>query len=187
MTAPLNSSHRTLRLVASLGAIAVVSAVLAQGDDPVSSLPGGPKSLLVDLGANPSTIGQIVGAARSSEEWIEYLAEMETSMNEDQLAILAEYLAFNAPATASGTDVPAIIEQLPPDGRELFAANCFSCHGVASYYLLQDRDAAGWMDIFSAPYHRRLLTGENERETFSSYAARAMPIPVDEIPEAWRQ
>ena len=187
MTAPLNSSHRTLLLVASLVAIAVASAAAAQADDPVSSLPSGPKNLLVELSDDPSVIGEIVGAARSSEEWVRYLAGTTASMREDQLAILAEYLALNAPATTSGTDVTMIIEQLPADGRELFAANCFSCHGVASYYLLQDRDAAGWMDIFSAPYHRRLLTGENERETFSSYAAHAMPIPADQIPEAWKQ
>lgn len=177
--------RRPLLALAMLGAIA--TAVSAQADDPVSSLPSGPKDLLVELSTDAAVISEIVGAERSSEEWVAYLGDMGTAMTEDQLAILADYLARHAPATVGGTDVATIIGELAPDGRELFAANCFSCHGVASYYLLQDRDVAGWVDIFSAPYHRRLLTGDNERETFASYAAHAMPIPADAIPEAWKQ
>jgi mono/diheme cytochrome c family protein len=170
---------------AMLGAIS--TGVSAQTDDPLSSLPGGPKDLLGALSSDAAVIGELVGSERSSEKWVAHLTGMGTAMTDDQLAILADYLALNVPAETSGTDVAAILGELPPDGRELFAANCFSCHGVASYYLLQDRDEAGWMDIFGAPYHRRLLPGDNERETFASYAAHAMPIPADAIPEAWKQ
>lgn len=170
---------------AMLGAIS--TGVSAQTDDPVSSLPGGPKDLLGAISSDESVIGELLAAERSSEEWMAHLTGMGTAMSVEQLAILADYLALNVPTATSGTDVVAIVGELPPDGRELFAANCFSCHGVASYYLLQDRDEAGWMGIFDAPYHRRLLTGDNERETFASYSAHAMPIPEDAIPEAWKQ
>lgn len=191
MTASRRSSwtpkgfHRPLLAFAMLGAIA--TAVSAQSDDPVSSLPSGPKDLLIELSDDPAVISEIVGAARSSEEWIDYLGGMGTTMTDDQVALLADYLALNVADTTSGTDVASIVAELAPDGRELFTANCSSCHAVASYYLLQDRDAPGWMSIFDAPYHRRLLTGENERETFASYASIAMPIAEEAIPEAWKQ
>ena len=171
--------------LALLGAFA--TAASAQTDDPAASLPTGPKTLLVELGGDAAGLAEIVGATRSSEEWVAQLSGMGTAMSAEQVALLADYLALNVPAETSGTDVASIVEALPADGRELFVANCFSCHGVVAYYLLQDRDAAGWMEIFSAPYHRRLLTGDNERETFASYAAAAMPIPEAEIPEAWQQ
>ena len=43
------------------------------------------------------------------------------------------------------------------------------------------------MEIFTAPYHRRLLAEGKERETFASYAAHAMPIAAEDIPAAWQQ
>lgn len=176
-----------LLAVAAVAAFALTTGVSAEADDPVSSLPSGPKNLLVELSSDPAVIGEIVAAERSSEDWVAHLAGMGTAMTEKQLTLLADYLALNVPATTSSSDVPGIVAELALDGRELFAANCFSCHGVASYYLLQDRDVDGWMDIFGAPYHRRLLTGDNERETFASYAAAAMPIAADAIPDAWRE
>lgn len=191
----MKPSHRMSRAIRGLRlpllGLAMIAAMstgaAAQADDPAASLPDGPKNLLGALGSDAGVIGELVGATRSSEEWLAHLSGMGTAMTSDQLAMLADYLARNAPAQTSGTDVAAIIGELPPDGRELFLANCFQCHGVASYYLLQDRDQSGWMDIFGAPYHRRLLTGDNERETFASYAAHAMPIAEDAIPEAWKQ
>lgn len=166
---------------------AATGAAPAQADDPVASLPAGPKTLLTELGDDPAKLTAMVGASRSSAEWLGELAGMGTDMTVEQQTMLAEYLALNVPVTAAGSDVAGIVAALPPDGRELFAATCSNCHGVASYYLLQDRDTAGWMDIFGAPYHRRLLTGDNERETFASYATHAMPIPAGQIPEAWKQ
>jgi mono/diheme cytochrome c family protein len=177
--------RRPLLAFAVLGAI--ITGAVAQGEDPVATLPDGPKTLLGALGSDAAAIGEIVGSARSSEEWVVHLGAMGTAMTEGQVAMLADYLSRNAPVAVSGTDAGAIVAELPADGRELFASTCFSCHGVVSYYLLQDRDEAGWMAIFDAPYHRRLLTGDNERETFANYAAHAMPIPEDTIPEAWKQ
>lgn len=174
-------------LLASLCALAMSGGAAAQADDPLASLPSGPKALLAELTDDPAALLEIAGAERTLEDWTAYLAGLDTAMTDEQLAMLADYLSLNMPVEASGAEVAAVVASLPDDGQELFAANCFSCHGVVDYYLLQDRDAAGWMDIFSAPYHRRLLTGDNERETFSSYAAQAMPIPEDAVPEALKQ
>jgi hypothetical protein len=164
-----------------------IGGAVAQAVDPVASLPGGPKNLLAELTDDPALLREIAGSERTAEAWTAYLAGLGQAMTEDQLAMLAEYLSLNTPAQADGDDIGAMVSSLPPDGRELFATGCSSCHGVVSYYLLQDRDAAGWMDIFVAPYHRRLLTGDNERETFAGYAARAMPIPENQVPPAWKQ
>lgn len=177
--------RRSLVSIVLLGVLA--TPVSAQSDDPVTTLPSGPKDLLSQFSIDPAVIGDLTRSERSTQEWVAHLAGTGTAMTESEVAILAEYLALNLPFDAIGDDVPAILESLPLDGRELFAVNCLSCHGVASYYLLQDRDTTGWMDLFAAPYHRRLLTGENERETFSSYATHAMPISESDIPEVWQE
>lgn len=181
----LSGCRRYILSIAVFGSLTLPAA--AQTDNPVLALPSGPKDLLSQFSTDPAEIGDIVRSQRSTEEWSAYLARSGPTMTEGELAILAEYLALNVPFAVTGADVPSMVDSLPMDGRELFAANCLSCHGAASYYLLQDRDAAGWLDIFAAPYHRRLLTEENERETFSSYAVHAMPIAEGDIPEAWRE
>jgi mono/diheme cytochrome c family protein len=170
----------------ALGMSVTMGGASAQSDEALSSLPGGPKNLLAEIAPDPAAILDVAGATRTADQWTAHLAAMGTAMTANELAMLAEYLALNTPAELDGGDVAARIASLPADGRELFAANCFSCHGVVKYYLLQDRDQAGWMDIFTAPYHRRLLTGDNERETFASYASHAMPVAQDQVPEAWK-
>lgn len=177
--------HTPLLALVLVGAI--TASASAHASDPVTSLPEGPKDLLLKLATDPAVLADIVGTTRSSDDWVAHLSGMDTAMTEDEASILADYLALNVPFETSGADATEIVQSLPADGRELFAANCFSCHGVVSYYLLQDRDTDGWMEIFNAPYHRRLLTEGAERETFSSYAAHAMPIPADRIPEAWME
>lgn len=172
----------------ALGTLGFAAAMgSAAADDPMTSLPPGPKNLLSSVSEEPAALLDLAGATRSSAEWIAHLEAMQTAMTPEQIAMLADYLALAAPAAVEGDDTAAILAALPADGRELFAANCFACHGVAKYYLLQDRDADGWMDIFAAPYHRRLLTADNERELFSSYSANAMPIAEDAIPAEWRE
>lgn len=182
-----STARRTFSALCALLLVGATGNVIAQTDDALATLPSGPKSLLTEVASDPAAIADLAGATRSVDEWTAQLAGMSTTMTEEQLAMLAEYLALNTPTEVSGADAAALIASMPADGRELFAANCFSCHGVVTYYLLQDRDQAGWMDIFAAPYHRRLLTGDNERETFASYASHAMPIPQDQVPAAWKQ
>lgn len=180
-------ANRALSALCGALVAGAIGSAAARADDALASLPSGPKTLLAEIASDPAAIEEIAGAMRTAEEWTAHLAGMNTTMTEDQVAMLAEYLALNAPAATVGDDVASFVAALPADGRELFATTCFSCHGVVSYYLLQDRDQAGWMDVFAAPYHRRLLTGDNERETFASYASRAMPIPEDQVPDAWKQ
>ncbi len=159
----------------------------AQTADEVATLPAGPKALLAEIATDTAAVDEIADAERSADEWTAHLAGMNTALTEAQLGMLASYLALNTPAEVASGDAATLIGSMPKDGRELFAETCFSCHGVVDYYLLQDRDEAGWMDIFAAPYHRRLLTGDNERETFASYAASAMPIAAEQVPPAWQR
>lgn len=180
-------ANRALSALCVVLVAGAIGSAAARADDALASLPSAPKTLLAEIAADPAAIAEIAGATRTAEEWTGHLAGMNTTMTEDQVAILAEYLALNVPAEVAGGDVASLVAALPADGRELFGASCFSCHAVVNYYLLQDRDQAGWMDIFAAPYHRRLLTGDNERETFASYASHAMPISEDQVPEAWKQ
>ncbi len=177
---PLPLFVLTLAGVMSMG-------TLAQTSDPIASLPSSPKDLLLSLTTDAAVLGEMAGTTASSAEWVSQLSGMGTAMTPEQLGMLAEYLALNLPAAVTGGDAASMVQSLPPDGRELFAQTCFACHGVAAYYLQQDRDIDGWMEIFTAPYHRRLLTEGKERETFASYAAHAMPIAAEDIPAAWQQ
>lgn len=154
--------------------------------DPAEALPDGPKQILTTIAPDADALSQFVGQERTAEEWLAHFESEGAGLDEVDAAVLADYLALNAPAEPPGEDVAAQIAALPADGREMFVTSCQDCHGVTSYYLLQDRDAEGWMAIFDAPYHRRLLTEDNARETFSSYAAHRMPIAEDQIPEEWR-
>jgi len=188
MTSALNcgAARRLPLLVLTLAGVMSMGA-LAQTSDPIASLPSSPKDLLLSLTTDTAVLGEMAGTTASSAEWASDLAGRGTAMTPEQQGMLAEYLALNLPAAVTGTDVASMVQSLPPDGRELFAQTCFACHGVAAYYLQQDRDVEGWMDIFSAPYHRRLLTEDKQRETFASYAASAMPIAAADIPAAWQQ
>lgn len=157
--------------------------------EPQEALPAGPKQLLSQaVGEDLDALAEIMAADRTAEEWRAHLGNEAPDIDEAGLDILAGYLALNMPVESApdGDSAEIAIAALPEDGREMFLQSCHSCHGVADYYLLQDRDAEGWMEIFDAPYHRRLLTGDNERETFASYAADAMPITEADIPEEWR-
>lgn len=183
----LSTANRALFALCAALIAGVAGGAAAQSDQALAQLPAGPKALLGEVAPDAASIAEIAGSTRTVEEWIVHLSSINTAMSEEQVGMLSEYLALNLPAEVSGADVPALVASLPADGRDLFATTCFSCHGVVSYYLLQDRDQAGWMDIFAAPYHRRMLTGDHERETFSSYAAHAMPIAEDQVPEAWKQ
>ena len=157
--------------------------------DPADVLPPGPKQSLAKIvGDDQNALAALLAATHSAEEWHTQLSADAHGLDDNQIAALADYLAYNVPPPnpVSGDSATAQIEALPLDGRELFLNSCFSCHGVEAYYLTQNRDQAGWMSLFDAPYHRRLLTGDNERETFASYATHAMPIAADAVPAEWK-
>lgn len=167
-------------LVLGLGAAAFA--------EPADALPPGPKEVLAEIVLDDeAALDSFLSAEREAEDWLGVLLGQAPQIDETQLRALADYLALNAPVEAEGEDVGARLAGLPMDGKELFLDGCVACHGVESYYLLLDRDFEGWMAVFDAPYHRRLMTGENERETFSSYAAHMMPIPAEDVPEEWRE
>lgn len=178
------------RSTASLALIVAVGLCAAPAlADPADALPPGPKqSLAAVVGDDQDALAALLAATHSAEEWHTQLSADAHGLDDSQIAALADYLAYNVPPPnpVAGQSVAEKVAALPADGRELFLNSCFSCHGVEAYYLTQDRDQAGWMSIFDAPYHRRLLTGDNERETFASYAAHAMPIPADKVPAEWQ-
>lgn len=176
-----------VRALAALAAIGCLAGPALAQDDLDEALPAGPKQILVEIvGEDGPALEAIASADRSLEEWLVYLEEEAGQTDETARLILADYLSLNAPADVAGGAVADITAQLPRDGRELFVASCQACHGVASYYLLQDRTADEWIAIFEAPFHAQLLLEDGERETFASYAAHAMPMALDDIPPEWR-
>ncbi|RUT34492.1 hypothetical protein EMQ25_00575 [Arsenicitalea aurantiaca] len=166
----------TMAMMLGLG-----SAPAVAEDDGALGLPAGPKAVLSQSAEDGAALRALLGTARDAAGWAEAFPGIT-----DQAAIgaLVRYLEINGPFTGLPEgDGAAVIAALPADGAELFAANCLSCHGGQRYFLEQDRDEAGWMGIFEAPYHRRLLTEGAERETFASYAAAVTPLALDPVPE----
>lgn len=186
MFTPLPTAPFRLATAALLLALCAAPAAAA----PEDALPPGPKQLLAGVvGDDTAALADILGASRSSADWQSVLAGVAPALDETQLAVLADYLAYALPPAtpAEGANTAALIAALPSDGKQLFVEGCLGCHGAVSYYLLEDRDFEGWLAIFDAPYHRRLFTEANEREIFASYAAWMMPIAEADIPEEWRE
>lgn len=167
-------------ILAALSAgLLIVAPVLADAD---AALPPGPKqNLVLWAGDDAAALAGLLTEARDPEAWRSIFSAIG---EESALTALADYLALNLPVEATGEDVPALVTSLPPDGKEIFLVNCLACHGGDRYFLQQDRAMDGWMDIFDAPYHRRLLTEGVERESFASYAAATTPLVLDVVPEA---
>lgn len=179
------------RSVMRLAALAALLAPLAgpalSQDDPASALPPGPKQILLELvGEDVDALDALVSSDREYEDWLAYLETEIEGDDETAILILADYLWLNTPAETEGENAAQRIASLPLDGIELFVQSCQTCHGVESYYLVLDNTEEEWLDILEAPYHRRLLVEEGERETFVSYAARALPIAPEDVPEEWR-
>ncbi|SFZ80850.1 hypothetical protein SAMN02983003_0168 [Devosia enhydra] len=149
--------------------------------DGASALPPGPKEALAEqVGGDADALGVLLGQTNSVEAW---QAQLQGDAAPAVIAALGDYLARIAPIVVVG-DVGSVIATLPADGKQLFVENCLSCHGGDTYFLKQDKDFEGWVAIFDAPYHRRLLTGEGEREIFAGYAAATTPLSLDPVPEA---
>lgn len=167
---------------AAIAAVLVASVpVLA---DAGAALPAGPKEILAQWARDDvAALAALLDKNLDADGWQAELGDVE---GQESLAAVAAYLALNAPAEASGADVPAMLASLPLDGKELFLQNCLSCHGGEKYFLQQSKTVDAWMAIFDAPYHRRLLAEGVERETFSAYAAETVPLSLDTVPEELR-
>lgn len=169
--------------LSTLAVAMVVSApILADAE---TALPAGPKeNLALWAGDDAGALIALLGKSLSAADWS---AELSSAVEGGALPALADYLALNAPAEIPvDGDVSAVLAALPLDGKQLFVQNCLSCHGGDRYFLQQSKTGEEWMGIFDAPYHRRLLTGGVERETFASYAAATTPLVLDSVPEALR-
>ncbi len=166
-------------ILAALSAGLLISApVLADAD---AALPPGPKqTLALWAGEDAAALTVLLTEARGAEAW---RSEFSGIGDESALTALADYLELNLPVEAVGADVQTLVASLPLDGKEIFLATCLSCHGGDRYFLQQDMAVDGWMGIFDAPYHRRLLTEGVERETFASYAAATTPLALDPVPD----
>lgn len=179
------SSHFCGRL--QFASCVIASVLIASAPvlaDPGAELPAGPKEILEQWAKNDvAALAELLDKDLNSEAWQAEFGEIE---GQGSLTALTAYLALNAPVQVSGADVTAVLTILPPDGKELFLQNCLSCHGGERYFLQQSKTVDGWMAIFDAPYHRRLLVEGVERETFVTYAAETAPLSLDTVPEELR-
>jgi len=190
---------RTVATCAVALAACALFARVATSQDLFAFMPGGGKSLLLELIAGattPASITALVTERRSEEQWLQYLARSAerlpalSTLGDKRLKTLAAYLAITmpiAPADQPGhADAAAWRNVLPADGKELALKHCQSCHSIYSGYLTQARDRQGWRSTFEASYHTGILVNEKEQETFVSYSAINMPVPEASIPPALR-
>ena len=149
-------------------------------------MPAGGKSLLIDVlnqGKSAALI-ESAGEKRNAKEWVAALEAMKLSLKEREVATLAGYLAVNGPFEANVMQNPGT--GLPADGRELAWNGCQSCHSLFTGYLTQQRDYAGWQNMFQSPFHKELRMTERERNEFSTYSSINMPMKYEEVPEDLR-
>jgi mono/diheme cytochrome c family protein len=185
----MTAARRRVRfLLAVLGAMFFSLAQPASAQDYVF-MPKGGKTLLLELAAAAPEAVQlraVVQTRRSEAQWREFVAPHAKTMSEREIATLAAYLAVNLPLPEGAAKADNLPAALPPDGRELAWNQCQSCHSLFTSYLMQDRQAQAWRNMFESPFHRQLKMAPQEREEFSRYSALNMPMKIDDVPQDLR-
>jgi hypothetical protein len=160
--------------------------VIAQTGPTLDFMPKGGKSLLMGVIDKPegAALRTEIDKKRTREEWLQYLAGVKVLADQRETETLAAYLAINLPLPADKSQ--DIAASLPADGRELAWNGCQSCHSLFTGYLTQSRDAAGWQNMFLAPFHKELRMTPAQREEFIQYSTINMPMKFEDVPEELR-
>ncbi|RBI87489.1 hypothetical protein DRV85_00730 [Rhodosalinus halophilus] len=177
------------RASALLGALLLAGAALAQGDAFDFMPPGGREILASLAGGDANALAEIAGREHDRDGWAEWTRAQAPDLEAAQVETFAAYAALNLPA---GEDVLAEVADsggasaLPPDGKDLAVQQCQFCHSMFSGYLMHDRDEAGWLSTFKAPFHLEIPMNETERATFAAYSAINMPMKMQDVPPELR-
>ncbi|PQO23957.1 hypothetical protein C2I36_04985 [Rhodobacteraceae bacterium WD3A24] len=173
-------------------ALAAAGAALAQQG--MEFIPDGGRTLALEIfGDDPERLAELAARDLEAADWREMIAEEageDEELDETRIATLASYLAINFPVEAAAElaemEAEALPDALPRDGKDLAVRHCQSCHGLFSGYLSHDRDATGWTQTFSAPFHQEIPMSDIEIETFANYSELNMPLSIEDVPPAWR-
>lgn len=173
----------------AVGAAAIAGVALAQAG--MEFVPNGGRSLALKVfGDDPDRLGEAAKTSLDRDEWWDYLTATDAELSEIEMLTLAGYLSLNMPLeepeALADLDAEELADALPRDGRDLALRHCQSCHGLFSGYLAHDRDMAGWMQTFQAPFHLEIPMTRTEIETFALYSEYNMPLAIDEVPPEWR-
>jgi len=185
MTAQL--SRRTVLVLAPV----LMSAAAWAAEDQYAFMPDGGRTLLAGLldGLGTEAKHDALRREADAEDWAEWAQGLAPDLDPAAMDTLAAYAALNLPLEGeSADDIPAqdVAGALPPDGKDLAVAQCQFCHSLFSGYLMHDRDKAGWLSTFKAPFHTEIPMTEVERETFATYSAINMPLDFEDVPPELR-
>lgn len=175
-------------LLAVLGVVFLSLAQPASAQD-YGFMPKGGRTLLLELAAaapDAAPLRASLQTRRGEPQWREFVAARAKDLSEREAATLVAYLAVNLPLPESAAKADNLAAALPPDGRELAWNQCQSCHSLFTSYLMQDRQAQAWRNMFESPFHRQLKMAPQEREEFSRYSALNMPMKIDDVPQDLR-
>jgi hypothetical protein len=169
----------------------VAAALWAAEDEQFAFMPDGGRSILSDLLGRmaPEAAQDVLMRQAEAEEWARWAASLDADLEEAGIETLANYAALNLPLAGkpvSGPSASELADMLPPDGKDLAVGQCQFCHSLFSGYMMHDRDKAGWLSTFKAPFHTEIPMSDVERETFAGYSAINMPLAFDDVPPELR-
>ncbi len=186
---------RTSLLVLGAAAIAALAAPAPQ-KDVFDFIPPGGRTLLARVLAAPAPPAEaraIVGARRTSEQWLADLRAREKALpalqrlDERERRTLADYLAANMPLAKPPAD-PARADwekSLPPDGRDFVLNYCQGCH-IVTVVVTQDRTKTAWLGSLNKPSHVQIRLTPQQRDALADYLIVNAAIPIDQVPEELR-